>query len=136
MSDLSITVGNCLNSDAATETRIAAESITQGQALYAASSTTVGLADNNAAGKTVCVGIALNPATAGQPVTYAKGTDGSYGITLGATMTAGLDYYLSANAGGICPVGDLSSGMAKFHIGFASSTTVLKMQLKSYGVTL
>lgn len=136
MSDLSITVANCVNINAPTRTKIATETITQGQPVYLASASTVGKADNNAAGKTTVEGIALNPCTAGQPCTYAYGTGGTYSITLGVTSTAGLDHYLSSNAGGICPVGDVTSGMRKFRVGYFSTTTTFQLDLKDYGVTL
>lgn len=78
------------------------------------------------------VGIAINSATAGQPVKVL--TSGP--VTLGSVLTPGVAYYLSATAGGICPVADLSSGMYPTFIGIATSATVLKVNITTSGVAL
>lgn len=76
------------------------------------------------------VGIALNGASDGQPLkVHTKGP-----ITIGATMTAGVTYYLSQNPGGICPLADLSTGDYRTIIGIASSTTVLDVLIHESGV--
>lgn len=133
MPALSVTANSCVNIDATTDTRLAAETITAGQSLYAPASTTCGLADSDAAGKTTVIGVALNGGATGQPIVYAK-TGGT--ITLGATMVAGLDYYLSATAGGIEVVAGVTSGCRKVRIGYATTTTILYIDIKDYGVTL
>jgi hypothetical protein len=51
-------------------------------------------------------------------------------------MTAGTVYYLSATAGGICPVADLASGQYPCAVGIATSTTVLKLGFNASGVAL
>lgn len=79
------------------------------------------------------VGIALNDAASGQPVTYAK--PGSM-VTLGAVLTAGTTYYLSATPGGIAPAADLAVGMTPVIVGIAFSTTQLKISMLSAGVEL
>src|SRR3712207_6336757 len=52
------------------------------------------------------IGIALHAAATGQPLKIL--TSGE--ITIGATLTAGVAYFLSDTPGGICPAADLSSG--------------------------
>ncbi|KEA07484.1 hypothetical protein [Rhizobium rhizogenes] len=90
------------------------------------------LSDNNGTGTRQVHGIALNGASLNQPVSVAKGGD----VTIGATLTAGVAYYLSATAGGICPVADLTTGMDTILIGLAKSTTVLGIGISDSGVTL
>ncbi len=76
------------------------------------------------------VGVALNAASAGQPVTFQQ-----YGnITIGATVATGTAYYVSATAGGICPEADLTTGDFPHFLGFATSTTVIALDPKACGV--
>ena len=51
-------------------------------------------------------GMALNGGAVNQPIKIAKAGP----VTLGAVLTAGVAYYMSDDAGGICPVADLASG--------------------------
>jgi hypothetical protein len=53
-----------------------------------------------------CVGIALNGASANQPVSWVEEDDD---FTPGATLTVGEIYVLGATAGEIVPVGDLAA---------------------------
>lgn len=77
-------------------------------------------------------GIALNGASDGQPMTVL--TDGP--ITLGAVLTAGVAYYQSDTAGGICPVADVGSGETATLIGIATSTSSLTVSIQESGVAL
>jgi len=107
--DISVTAGNVVASSSAKKTTgVAGETITAGQVLYISTDGKMYKADANAAGATTVAGIALGGASANQPVTYAVEDAG--GINLGATLTVGLIYTLSATAGGICPSADLTSG--------------------------
>ncbi|KAA0689850.1 hypothetical protein DTW90_30630 [Neorhizobium sp. P12A] len=90
------------------------------------------LTDNNGTGTRSAKGIALNGASAGQPVTVQKGGD----INLGAVLTAGVAYYASGTPGGICPVADLVTGMDPILIGVAKSTSILTISIQDPGVTL
>lgn len=135
MTDLTITAANVVaGSNAKLGSGTAGASITAGQAVYYDSATgTLKLADNNGvAAAQVPVGIALHAAAAGQPLQYI--TEGD--LTIGATMTASLDYYLSATPGGVAPRADLSAGMAVVSLGYAKSTTVLGVKIQATGVTL
>src|SRR4051812_31905049 len=130
MADLSITATSVINVDAPTDLKLAAEAITAGQPLYAASSTTVGKADNDAAGKTQCIGLALNGGAAGQPIQYAK-TGGN--VTVNAVGTALAEVYVSDTAGGLCLAAGVTTGMRKYRVGYFTTTTNLVLDFKDYG---
>lgn len=136
MADLSITATSVLaGGGAKTVEGVAGASITAGQVVYLDSSAgTYKLADNNSATAAARSpdGIALNGAASGQPIEVL--TRGP--ITIGATMTAGVAYYLSATAGGICPVADLTTGHYPTILGIATSTTVLSVLIHESGVAL
>lgn len=136
MADLSITAASVAPAgDVTIFSGIAGAAITAGQMLYLDSSTgTLKLADANsgtAAARSPC-GMALNGAASGQTVGVARRGN----VTAGATLTAGVGYYLSATPGGICPVADLSTGAYPTFLGFATSTTVLALNIIESGVSL
>lgn len=134
MTDLVITAANVVaGSNATRDTGAAGETITAGKAVFLNTATNRWmLSDNNGTGTRTVKGIALNGASANQPVAVLKDGD----ITIGATLTAGTDYWLSATAGGICPRADLDVGMDTIQIGVAKSTTVLAVNIQDPGVTL
>lgn len=136
MTALTITPANVVaGSNAVRDIGTAGETITAGQVLYLAAATGRWMkADTNAgtAEARTPKAIALNGASAGQPVSLHKGGD----ITIGATMTAGVAYYLGGTAGAIVPVGDLTTGDYPTIIGIAKSTTVLAVDFNPSGVAL
>lgn len=136
MADLSITAANVVSgTDAVVEYGYAGETITAGQAVYkAATSKRYMKSDSNSATAEVRAvrGIALNGAAAGQPLAIQRSGE----ITIGATLTAGVAYYLSDTAGGICPVADVGSGEYSTIVGIAKSTSVLAIGIQSSGVAL
>lgn len=134
MADISVTPGNVVaGSNATRDTGTAGETITAGKAVFLNTATNRWmLSDNNGTGTRTVRGIALNGASANQPVAVLKDGD----ITIGATLTAGTDYWLSATAGGICPRADLDVGMDTVQIGVAKSATVLAVAIQDPGVTL
>lgn len=136
MADISITAANvAAGSGARTAVGTASETITAGQVVYQDSSTKeYGLADNNSAtaGVRSPIGIALNGASDGQPVSVLL----SGPCTIGGTLTAGVAYYLSDTEGGICPVADVGSGEYAVLLGIATSTTVLNVNIQVSGVEL
>lgn len=75
-------------------------------------------------------GIALNSAAVGQPVTYllSGGT-----ITIGSSVQPGRAYFLSSTTGGICLESDLTIGDFATFLGFATSTTVLTLNIIAGG---
>lgn len=137
MADLTITATSVLAGGGATITEgVAGAAITAGQVLYHdADAGTWKLADCDIASPAAArspKGIALNGAAVGQPLKIlTKGP-----ITIGATLTAGVAYYLSGTAGGICPVADLATGDYPTIIGIATSTTVLDVLFHESGVAL
>jgi hypothetical protein len=136
MADITITAANVLAGvNADTENGTLGAAATAGQALYkAAADGRWYLADNNAASAEVRAarGIALNGGGVGQPVRVLL----SGLCTIGGTMTAGVAYYLSDTAGGICPVADVGSGEYSCLIGIATTTAILDVKFQYSGVAL
>lgn len=136
MSDLSITAANVIaGTGARMKLYTAGATITAGQVVYLeGSSGRCKLADCDSATAEVRspLGIALNGAANGQPLVVLE--DGP--VTIGATMTAGVAYYLSPNAGGIAPVADILTGDNTIIIGIATSTTVLDVNIQESGVAI
>jgi hypothetical protein len=136
MADLSITAASVLaGSGARVKLGTAGATITAGKAVYLdAADNEYKLADCDSATAAVRspAGIALNGASDGQPLVVLE--EGP--ITLGATMTAGVAYYLSPNPGGICPVADVLAGDYPVIIGIATSTTVLDVSIQEAGVAI
>lgn len=134
--DLTITAASVVaGSDAAVRDVTWGTTVTAGKAVTLDSSTGKWvLADSNHATAALRVpkGIALNGGGDGQPGRVL--TSGS--VTIGATLTAGVAYYLSDTGGGICPVADVGSGERAVIIGIATSTTVLKVAILDSGVAL
>jgi hypothetical protein len=110
----------------------AGETITAGQPLYLkASDTRYWKADSDASSATATViGIALNGSSAGQPVRVQTGGD----INIGATLTVGEIYVLSATAGAICPEGDLVTDDFVSILGVATTASNLKLRVFVSGV--
>ena len=136
MTDISITATSVVaGTGAIKKACIAGATITAGQAVYLDSTTgKLALADANAAGAEARqpIGIALNGGAANQPVMVQTAGE----VTIGATLTAGLAYYLSDTPGGICPVGDIGSGEYVCLVGIAKSTSVLSINIDYSGVAL
>lgn len=135
-SDLSITAANVVaGSGSSVVQGIAGATVTAGQAVYRDPATgTWKLGDNNSATAAVRSpgGVALNGAASGQPLSVLR--EGP--VTIGATLTAGVAYYLGDTPGGICPVADLASGEYPTIIGIATSTTVLDVKIHESRVAL
>ena len=135
MADLTITAASVVQGALArTEVGIAGETITAGMAVYKASTGLWMKADSNSATAEAraATAIALTGSSLNQPIVVQ--TSGT--ITIGATMTAGIQYYLSDTAGGICPVADIGSGEYVDLVGLSTSTTVMTLNFKYSGVSL
>ena len=137
MADLTITVASVVKgAGASVENGTAGANVTAGQPVYkdAGDSNKFKLADSDSATAAVRspYGLALHASLAGQPLQVLTGGP----ITIGATLTAGLAYYLSKTAGGICPVADIASGGYATIIGIATSTTVLNIKFQESGVAV
>lgn len=136
MADLTITAANVVaGSNARTERGTAGETITAGHVVYHDDTTKKWTkADSNSATADArqAIGIALHGAALNQPITVQTGGD----ITIGATLTAGTDYYLSDTPGGICPRADIGAGEYVCLLGLAKSTTVLSLNIQFPNVAL
>lgn len=136
MADLVITATNVKLVSGPTEQLIAGAAITAGQAVYKEAATSKAkLSDNDSATAEVRAfhGLALHAASTDQPITLAK--NGAV-VDLGAILTAGVDYYLSGTAGGICPRADVTTGDDPIRIGMALTTSRLQLDVNDPGVTL
>ena len=135
MSDITITAANVVASaDAKVRRGTAGAAITAGQALYLdAADSKLKLADANgvAAAKSLA-GVALHAAATGQPVVYAYEGD----VNVGATLTVGEIYVLSATAGGIAPKADLASGHTVSILGVATSAGNLRVSINNSGAAV
>jgi hypothetical protein len=132
--DLSITAANVVpGADAVTQQGLSGATITAGQTVYLDSTTsTYKLCDADASlAASNCVGIALNAASANQPIVVQ--TKGS--ITIGATVVNGTTYYSSTGAGGITATVPTTAGFPLI-VGIAKSTTVLVLDFTHTGVVI
>ena len=136
MADITITATSVVAGGNARKTDgTAGATITAGQVVYREAATgQIKLADCDSATAEARspLGIALNGAASGQPVEVL--TSGN--ITIGATVTQGVGYYLSPTAGGICPVADVLSGDYPVFLGFATSASVIRVGIVEAGVAL
>jgi hypothetical protein len=128
--DLTVTAASVLpGSSAQTATGVAGEALTAGQAVYRKVADGKWYkADCNSATAEVRLAsaIALTGSAAGQSVVVQTGGQ----ITIGATLTAGVVYYLSGTAGGLRPVADNTTGDYPQVIGMAMSTTSLLLDFR------
>ena len=134
MADLTITAAN-LSIAVDTGTKIVqfGESVSAGEPVYkktADSKYWLAQADDDA--EVLADGIAI---TAGAADSYGvivvSGT-----LNMGAILTSGQLYVVSATAGGIAPRGDLIATNRLTHLGTATSTSVLEVKIDQTGVTL
>lgn len=128
MADISVTSTSVIPSSSAQIVKgTAGATITAGQAVYidTADSNKIKLADSDGASPAnVLAGLAINGAASGQPVYYC--TEDTGGFTIGATILAGDDVWLSDTAGGITKTkSDLESGDKVVHLGVMLTTTTL-----------
>jgi hypothetical protein len=101
----------------------AGATITAGQAVYQDAATgKYLLADDNSATAGARVPVGHRAQRRGEQ-SAARGAPGG-DITIGATLTAGVAYYLSDTPGGICPVADLATGEYPCVIGIAKSSVL------------
>jgi hypothetical protein len=136
MADVSITAANVIAGATAVSTvGTAGVAITAGQVVALDTTTsTIRLCDVNSATawQRLPLGIALNGAAAGQPVSYLTAGD----ITAGGTLVTGVPYFASGTAGGIRPAADNTTGDYPALLGLAISTTVLRVEINAPGVII
>jgi hypothetical protein len=136
--DLTITVGNMVPvAGSNVETQfLAGATITRGQSVYLdAATSTWKLADvdlsASAAGLTA-IGISLSDVVATQPMIVQKEGD----LAFGAILTVGKVYVVSATAGGICPIADITTNGRITVLGIATTTSNLKIKTWVTGVVV
>jgi hypothetical protein len=130
MADLSVTAASVAKATgAATDEGTAGESVTAGQPVYRNQTDAGKLyrTDADAEASSVCAGIALHAAAAGQPLEFL--TSGP--IDIGATVAVGQVYVVSTNAGGIAPYADLASGDYVSLLGVGTTTGRIEVRLNN-----
>ena len=130
MAAISITASSVLKSATGQlQNGVAGTTITAGQALYidTSDSNKLKLADaNGTAPANTFAGLALNSASAGQPVSYCPSDAG--GFTFGGTVLAGDTIWLHTTPGAITKTfADLTSGCTAIALGVATSTTAFNL---------
>ena len=141
MADITVTVAEVVPDYTAgtppdLETRIAGETILEGQPLYPNNAQLdyrgrgkMYKCDANAAATALCYGISLNAALAGQTVTVQKAGSIKLGASGGSVLTVGLTYHVSATAGGIAPSADVTTATDMFPCPLGVADTVQILQL-------
>lgn len=101
------------------------ESVTQGQPAYfnAADGKYYQADANGSASTAEAVAIFLTPASTNGYAVIAEGA--GITINIGATLTVGETYVVSATKGAICPIADLTTGDYPCIIGTATTTSAL-----------
>lgn len=134
MADLSITAANVVPSSSAQyKDATAGETIAAGQPFYldSADSNKAKLADATDAAKDEAVAIAVNGASAGQPI---RGVYFDDDFDPGATLTKVKVYVVSPNSpGGIAPVDDLASGHYVTTLGIGKANGNMKVRINASG---
>lgn len=139
MADIAVTAASVLASPNATPIKNYnfGATVTQGQVVYldANNKWQLGDSDASSAGNNAnsVVGIALVGGANNQPAVVVTR---DIFFTPGATLTNGLAYYVSRNAGAFCLVADVGAGNYSTPIGVARSTTVLNLNPTPAGVVV
>jgi len=134
-SDLVITAANVAAAAGAVskEEWVAGATIAAGDVLYmdTANSNVMKLAQADGTELEATVyGIALNSASADQPVLVARSGD----LDIGAALTVAATYILSDTAGKLCLIADLASGWFLSIVGFGTAADNLKLGITNTGV--
>lgn len=134
MADLSQTAANVATGNSTRVSRVqAGEAITQGQPVYkSASDSKYYRCDSDAEASAAAAGIALSPAGADADYFVLAEGDGA-NVDLGATLTVGETYCVSTNVGAIAPIADLTTGDYVTHLGVASATDNLVLNINATG---
>ena len=134
MANLTITSVEPADSRTRAITAVAGEAIAVGDLIYLDSADSkMKLADASAAATSGVVGISLTAAAAdGDFIVYVA----SQTIDLGAILTAGTIYCVSATAGKICPHADLVSTNVVAILGYATSTSQMILNVVDTGVVI
>lgn len=134
MANLSQTAANVAVGSSTTTVALvqAGESVTQGMPVYFATDGKYYQSDANASATTADVdGIAISPASTDGYFMIAKPstTPNRSLVNLGATLTVGETYVVSATKGAIAPIGDLTNGDYPVILGVAKTAALLDFQV-------
>lgn len=133
MADLTISTVKVASDRSRTSTVQAGATIAIGELVYLNTATQkYELADASAASTANVAGMAITPAAADEYFLFVASQD----IELGAILTAGSFYYLSATAGKICPHADLVSTNVVSQLGYAESTSQMGINITNTGVVI
>ena len=133
MPDLTISTVNLTSSRSRSTTAQAGVAIAVGDLVYLNSSTgKYELADASAASTADIAGFAVTAADTDEYFFYVA----TETLDLGAILTAGEFYYLSATAGKICPHDDLVATNIVSQLGYAESTSSLKFNIVNTGIAI
>ncbi len=134
MADIAVTPANVLKyTGARTGSGTAGETILAGQVLYRkAADGLLWKAVDTAAASADAVGVALNGASAGQPVTYLI----SGGLNPGGTVVVGTTYGVTDTAGGIGAVSERASGDFITVLGIGTTATRIDVDIQASGVAV
>jgi hypothetical protein len=125
VADLTITAADVAFVDRAGTRTLAqaGEAATQGEPCYLHTDGKYYRTDaNDGEAKADCAGVWMNKVAINE-FGYVAGPNTR--VRIGATLTAATDYYVSANVGKICVLGDLTSGQYVKKIGTAEDTAIL-----------
>ena len=137
MANLSQTAANVAVGASTTRIQVvqAGESITQGMPVYRLSSDgKYYQSDANVSATTAdCDGIAITPSATNSYFAIALPGTGSK-VNLGATLTVGTTYVVSATKGAIAPIADLTTADYVTILGTASTAALLDFVVTSTGI--
>jgi hypothetical protein len=135
MADLSQTAANVklMSASSRVGTGQAGEGITQGQPIYQLNTDGKWYRcdANDGVVKAACRAIALTPASTNGFIAFAlPGAD----VDVGATLTVGQTYVVSANIGAIAPISDLAAASWVTPLGVAVAATTLRFNPQPSGI--
>lgn len=130
MAAISVTAANVVSAGGTIEyNRTSGGTITAGMSVYVDSNGLAQIGSNVAAASANTRGVALNGASAGQPVAIQRDGD----ITIGGTVAIGK-VYVQGTAGGIIPVDDIAGTEYIGLVGIGKTAAVLTIITGTAGV--
>lgn len=134
MADISVTAENVIKGSGATIQHVTAgETITAGQVVYLDSTDNeYKKADNTTATLATAIGIALNGASDGQPLTILTKGD----LNPGGTVVVGEVYCVSGSGGGIAPDLDIVSADFRTVLGIGETASNIIVNIQIGGIAL
>lgn len=134
MADISPVAANVVKYDGAEIAQgTAGETVTQGMTVYKkAADGLLWKADCTSAAEALIVGVSLNSALAGQPITYLK----SGGLNPGAAVVVGTTYGVTDTGGGISDIADRGADDFITLLGIATTTSRIEVDINASGIAI